>query len=210
MSGRVFRYLTKSEAAFLDAAAARIIPADELGPGAREAGAADFIDGQLNSSWGVHGRQYRMGPWFEGTPQQGYQSPLAPQDLYREAIRQTNAACMEKYGKAFQFLSEPQQDEVLSGLECGQFALKDAPGKLFFDLLRKNVVESFFADPIWGGNKDKAGWRMIGFPGLASGGYLQALQEDSPYRVEPVSIADVEGGLVATDAQGLARHKRLP
>ncbi|MEK7878203.1 MAG: gluconate 2-dehydrogenase subunit 3 family protein, partial [Pseudomonadota bacterium] len=74
-----YGYLTQPEVRFLDAAVARLIPADELGPGAKEAGVACFIDRQLTSSWGTHGRNYRMGPWLEGTPQQGFQSRLTPQ-----------------------------------------------------------------------------------------------------------------------------------
>ena len=50
-------------------------------------GVTYFIDRQLVSSWGTHGRNYRMGPWLEGTPQQGFQSRLTPQEIYRAAIR---------------------------------------------------------------------------------------------------------------------------
>ena len=66
-------YLTQPEARFLDAAVARLIPADELGPGAKEAGVTCFIDRQLAGAWGTHSRNYRLGPWLEGTPQQGFQ-----------------------------------------------------------------------------------------------------------------------------------------
>ena len=27
-------------------------------------------------------------------------------------------------------------------------------------------MEGFFADPMYGGNRDKVGWKMIGFPGV--------------------------------------------
>ena len=57
-----YGYLTPPEVRFLDAAVARLIPADELGPGAREAGVTVYIDRQLFSAWGTHGRNYR----FEG------------------------------------------------------------------------------------------------------------------------------------------------
>ena len=61
----VYNYLTQPEVRFLDAAAARLIPADDLGPGGREAGVSAFIDNQLTSVWGSHGRNYRSGPWRE-------------------------------------------------------------------------------------------------------------------------------------------------
>src|SRR5438105_1566087 len=82
-------------------AVARLIPADELGPGAKEAGVALFIDHQLAGAWGTMARNYRQGPWPEGTPQQGYQSPLTPQEVYRAAIREVNQQCTKQYGKAF-------------------------------------------------------------------------------------------------------------
>lgn len=70
-----YQYLTPSEVKFLDAAVDCLIPADESGPGAREAGVTVFIDRQLATGWGAHARHYRQGPWQEGTPQQGYQLP---------------------------------------------------------------------------------------------------------------------------------------
>ena len=44
-------------------------------------------------------KQYRQGPWAEGTPQQGYQSPLTPQEIYRVAIRETNLHCAGQYDR---------------------------------------------------------------------------------------------------------------
>jgi len=33
----------------------------------------------------------------------------------------------------------------------------------FFEALRKHVVMGFLASPAWGGNRDKVGWKLIGF-----------------------------------------------
>jgi gluconate 2-dehydrogenase gamma chain len=55
-------YLTPREAEFVDAALARLIPADELGPGAKEAGVCAFIDRQLAGDFGTMARSYRGGP----------------------------------------------------------------------------------------------------------------------------------------------------
>jgi gluconate 2-dehydrogenase gamma chain len=206
----VFEYLTQSEVLFLDAALARLIPADELGPGAKEADVTCFIDRQLASAWGTHGRNYRMGPWQEGTPQQGYQSPLTPQELYRAAIRETNLWCVQQHGKGFNLLSATQQDDVLHALEAGRVELESAPSDVFFGMLWRNTQEGFFADPLYGGNKDKAGWRMIGFPGLAGAGYTEHMGKfNVAYRVEPVSILDVLERRVAVDAQGFPQHTPL-
>jgi gluconate 2-dehydrogenase gamma chain len=100
-TGHAWGYLTQPEVRFLDAAVARLIPADELGPGAKEAGVSVFIDRQLCSNWGMLSRAYRMGPWPEGTPQQGFQCPLTPQEIYRQAIREINAHCVQHHHKPF-------------------------------------------------------------------------------------------------------------
>ena len=205
-----YGYLTQPEVRFLDAAVARLIPADELGPGAKEADVTYFIDQQLISSWGTHGRNYRMGPWPEGTPQQGFQSRLTPQEIYRAGIRETNIHCSKEYGKAFEFLAPAQQDEALHGLEDGVIELASLSSKLFFGLLWRNTEEGFFADPVYGGNRDKVGWKLIGFPGVASGAYAEYVAKHGAlYRAEPVSILDIQQGRVKIDAQGYPKHVML-
>jgi gluconate 2-dehydrogenase gamma chain len=210
MADHVMRYLAPAEVLFLDAAVARLIPADELGPGAKEAGVTRFIDGQLASAWGAHGRNYRMGPWREGTPQQGYQCPLTPQELYRAAIRETNRHCVRQFGAAFHLLSPEQQDALLHAMECSEIALESAPAGTFFALLWRNTQEGFFADPLHGGNRDKIGWKLIGFPGVAAADYATHMGHfNVPYRVEPVSILDIKQGAVPVDAQGYPAHAPL-
>lgn len=206
---QAFGYLTQPEIRFLDAAVARLIPADELGPGAQEAGVTYYIDRQLASTWGSHGRNYRSGPWAEGTPQQGYQSRLTPQELYRAAIREIDLHCSKHYGKLFAFLSTAQQDEILHGLEDSKIELECASARVFFGLLWRNVEEGFFSDPIYGGNRDKIGWKLIGFPGVASSEYAERVQHNEPYRVEPVSILDIQEGRAQVDAQGYPKHVKL-
>ncbi len=202
-----YRYLLRPEVRFLEAAVELLIPTDELGPGARDAGVVPFIDGQLASGWGQHGRQYRQGPWIEGTPQQGWQSPLTPQEVYRLAIRETNQFCTERHGKVFNFLKVPEQTALLEALESGALELPSVSSTLFFGLLHRNTLEGFFADPMYGGNRDKVGWRLIGFPGVAASDYYeQAQQHNQPYRVEPVSILDLVQDEARADSQGYARH----
>lgn len=205
-----FSYLTQPEIRFLDAAVERLIPADGQGPGAKDAGVTYFIDQQLASVWGSHGRNYRMGPWPEGTPQQGFQSRLTPREIYRAAIRETNVHCLKRHVKAFEFLAPHQQDAVLKGLEDGEIELPSLSAKLFFALLLRNTMEGFFADPIYGGNREKAGWKLIGFPGVPTSNYNDFIDEHNvPYRVEPVSILDIRQGRVKLDSQGLPKHVRL-
>ena len=205
----VCAYLSQPEVRFLDAAMDRLIPADELGPGARAAGVTCYIDRALASVWGTHGRNYRSGPWHDGTPQQGYQSRLTPQELYRAAIREIDAHCTQHYDKVFAFLAPEQQDEVLKGLEQNRIELESVGARAFFELLWRNTEEGFFGDPIHGGNHDKIGWRLIGFPGVASSEYPELMLKADRYEVEPVSILDIEQRRAKVDAQGYPRHFRL-
>ncbi|HEX7970424.1 MAG TPA: gluconate 2-dehydrogenase subunit 3 family protein [Stellaceae bacterium] len=161
-----YAFFTPEEAAFVEAAVARIIPADELGPGAREAGCPFFIDRQLAGAYGRAERMYMQGPWAKGDKTQGYQSRLTPALLYRTAIKAIDDHCRASLGKkSFAQLGPADQDKVLSNLEDGKLALDGAEGPTFFKLLLQNTQEGYFADPLYGGNKDMAAWKMIGFPG---------------------------------------------
>lgn len=161
------RYLRLAEIRFLDAACARLIPADDLGPGAREAHVTRFIDGQLAGPYGAHARQYRQGPWQEGTPEQGWQSRYTPAEMYRVAIAKIDLHCERLHGRPFALLAPDTQDAVLHALERDEIPLEGVRAGRFFALLWKNVQEGFFADPGYGGNRDRIGWRLIGFPGPA-------------------------------------------
>jgi gluconate 2-dehydrogenase gamma chain len=203
---QAYGWLTQPEQAFIEAAVARLIPADELGPGAKEAGVSYFIDQQLAGAYGTMARNYRQGPWPEGTPQQGYQSPLMPQEVYRAAIVEINAYCTGRYGKVFETLSAAQQDEVLGELEAGKVALESVGASFFFGLLLANTMEGFFADPIYGGNRDKIGWKLVGFPGVAAVYSDFIDKHNMPYKAEPVSIADLQQHMVGVDEHGHPRH----
>lgn len=207
--GQAWLYLMLPEAEFLDAAVARLIPVDELGPGAKEAGVTVFIDRQLASSWGTHGRNYRQGPWPEGTPQQGYQSQLTPQEVYRFAIREVNLYCKKQFGKTFDGLTAAQQDEVLKLLDEGKLDLVAVAPRLFFNMLLDNTKEGFFSDPMYGGNRDKAGWKLVGFPGVAAVYTDYVDKHGVPYRAQPVSILDIEQKLAHVDEHGHAIHVML-
>jgi len=201
-----YGYLTQPEIRFLDAAVERLIPTDELGPGGKEAGCTCFIDRQLCSAWGMHGRMYRAGPWLEGTPEQGFQSRLTPQEIYRIGIQEINAVCRQRYERPFDQLQPERQDEVLKALEKDEIALPSMSSKFFFDLLWRNTEEGFFADPMYGGNRGKVGWKLVGFPGVPSARYRDHLDNTAPYRAEPVSILDIQMGHAEVDAQGFAKH----
>ncbi|HET7158005.1 MAG TPA: gluconate 2-dehydrogenase subunit 3 family protein [Burkholderiales bacterium] len=204
-----YNFLTQPEIRFLDSAVERLIPTDELGPGGKDAGVTCYIDRQLSGTWGSHGRHYRSGPWLEGTPEQGFQSRLTPQEIYRIGIQEINEYCKTKYERPFDQLTGERQDEVLMALEQGKVELCSLSSKLFFDLLWRNTEEGYFADPIYGGNRDKVGWKLIGFPGVPSSAYREHLDKTELYRAEPVSILDIQMNQAQADAQGFARHIML-
>ena len=78
-----------------------MIPADELTPKGTDIGLNIYIDRALAGGWGKGERLYMQGPWKRGTPNQGYQLPLTPAQLYRAGIEATNAHCRKTYGKTF-------------------------------------------------------------------------------------------------------------
>jgi gluconate 2-dehydrogenase gamma chain len=182
-------FLTPEEGQFLDAAVSRLIPKDDLGPGAKEAGVTVFIDRQLAGPYGKGADWYMQGPWNHGTKTQGYQSRRGPAELYRAAIKAIDDHCADKFsGKKFAQLTGNQQDEVLKGVEGGDIKLKDVDGKTFFDLFLQNTLEGFFSDPIYGGNRDMAGWKLIGFPGARYDHSAYVKKHGERYPLPPVGI----------------------
>jgi gluconate 2-dehydrogenase gamma chain len=176
-------FLTSDEAQVLAALCDRIIPADSS-PSASEAGVVDYIDIQLASAWGKGARLYNQGPFADGTPEQGYQLRYVPADFYRAALKAIN----DNNPKAFAAKSDQEKDAYLTQLQKGQIRLGDIPGQTFFEVLRANTVEGYFADPAYGGNRDFAGWRMVGFPG-ADAYYLTEIDRyNLAYERAPSSI----------------------
>ncbi|WP_127145493.1 gluconate 2-dehydrogenase subunit 3 family protein [Pelagibacterium montanilacus] len=158
-------FFTSAERACVDAITARLIPSDEDGPGAREAGVVEFIDRQMAGFFGRGQRWYMSGPWPEGLPTQGYQSQFTPAQLYREAIAALDAWCETNRGGSFAALEEDAQDEILTGIESGDVTFDGVSAETFFSLVKENAIEGFFCDPIYGGNRDMVGWSYVGFPG---------------------------------------------
>ncbi|MGY2895371.1 gluconate 2-dehydrogenase subunit 3 family protein [Deinococcus sp. UYEF24] len=183
-------FFNSVEIAFIEAAVARLIPKDDLGPGALEAGVSYYIDGQLAGWYGEAGRWYWQGPWQQGTPQQGYQLPLKPSEVYRVGIPLVNEATQKLYKADFADLKTDQQDKVLSGLEKGDIDLGRLPASTFFAFLLQNTKEGFFADPTYGGNAQMVGWKLIGYPGVQPT-YAQVIdQYKTPFTAPPTSIAN--------------------
>jgi gluconate 2-dehydrogenase gamma chain len=189
-------FFSGAERAFVDAATGRLIPDGDDGLGARAAKVTFFIDRQLAGPYGQASAWYMQGPFAKGTPEQGYQLGLTPAQLYRAAIGDIDSHCQEKLGKHFAALAPADQDETLHGLEKGDIDLPHASAKDFFDMLLKNTQEGFLADPLYGGNRDFTGWRLVGFPGPRYNYMFEITQYGKPYVMPPVGLLGRNGRLV--------------
>ena len=183
--------LTAAEAAFFAAVADTMIPADELTPSGSDCGVVTFCDRQLASAWGGGAKMYRNGPFQKARPEYGYQLPLTPREFFAAGIDATNAWTHKLHGKDFDRLAPKERADALKALEEGKAALGDFNGREFFEALLALVMEGFLSDPIYGGNKNKVSWKMVGFPGLPAL-YANLIDEyrNKRYAAEPRSIAD--------------------
>ena len=130
---------------------------------------------------------YWHGPFKEGTPSQGYQLPLTPAELFRRATAGINQYFATQ-GTPFHQLSADKQDEYLQMLLANKTTLNGVPSKVFADVLLKHTIEGFFADPIYGGNKNMVSWKMVGFPGPYADYYELIDQYGIKLDRDPVSI----------------------
>ena len=80
------------------------------------------------------------------------------------------------------------------------------PARFFFNMLLDNTIEGFFSDPVYGGNRDKAGWKLVGFPGVAAVYTTHVDKHGVPYPAQPVSILDVLEGRAEVDETGHPKH----
>lgn len=169
------RFFTEAEALDVAAAAARIFPSDESGPGANEASVVIYIDRQLAGPYGRDRYRYSQGPFENGVPEQGYQGKATPREIYREGA--AKIAGIAKLGTAAQ-----------------DAALKQIETTLFFALLKTHTVEGMFCDPMHGGNAGMIGWQLIGFPGPRMTYFDEV---DSHYgeavRPKPQSLREIVG-----------------
>jgi gluconate 2-dehydrogenase gamma chain len=185
----IYVFFNREEAAFIESAVARLIPADINWPGALEAGVPNFIDKQLVCAWGAGERLYRSGPWRPGTPTQGYQLPFTPAELFHTALAAIDKD-LASAGTPFSTMDSEQQDAYLRRLETGEKDLGGVPSAVFFDHLWQCTLEGFFSDPVYGGNRDMTAWRMVGFPGAYASYYELVDQHGIKIHRAPRSLAE--------------------
>ena len=172
------RFFTETEALIVAAAASRIFPSDESGPGAKEAGVVIYIDRQLAGPYGRDAHRYIKGPFGEDAPPEfGYQGKATPREIYRQGLQGL---------KGLEERSPADQDQALRAIET----------TAFFGLLRQHTIEGMFCDPAHGGNADLVGWQLVGFPGPRMNNYDDIEKHyGEEFRPRPASLRE------------LARHK---
>ena len=135
-------FFNPDDAATVAAFAERLMPGAPGKPGASDADVLNYIDLALAGAY------------------------TDLQDFYRRGLAQLDAYCRTQQGKPFARLTGAQQDEVITALEQGKAGGFSWPSpQAFFNTLRTHTMEGMFADPVYGGNKDFAGWKLVGFPG---------------------------------------------
>lgn len=152
--------LTASEAATLEAIVARLIPADENGPGAAEGRAAHYIDRALGGALAASRETYRSG--------------LSAVDAYSRASK----------GAPFAQLPATEQDAILRDMEANIATGFTPDSRTFFDLVRAHTIQGTFSDPYYGGNAGFVGWDLIGYPGIR----LAAAADDQRMDRRPVPL----------------------
>jgi gluconate 2-dehydrogenase gamma chain len=133
--------LTSAEAETLRAIIARIIPADENGPGALEARADRYIDRALAGALKNQRSTYAAG--------------LAAIDAYAQSAK----------GSVFAKLSTSDQDVILTEIQSDRATGFAGGSGQFFNLVRTHTIQGTFSDPFYGGNENFIGWDLIGYPG---------------------------------------------
>jgi gluconate 2-dehydrogenase gamma chain len=170
------RFFTEEEALIVAAAAARIFPSDDSGPGAQESGVVIYIDRQLAGPYGRDRYRYTQGPFDENAAREfGYQGKATPSETYRQGLKGL---------KGFDRLSPEEQDKKLQQIENTHL----------FAMLRQNTMEGIFSDPVHGGNIDMVGWQLVGFPGPRMSNYAEIDKHfGEAFRPKPISLEQAIG-----------------
>ena len=156
-------FLNDDDALTITAFTERLMPGAPGMPGAREAGVLNYIDLALSGAY------------------------ADLQDFYRRGLMHLDAYCRKTHNAAFVKLPAAQQDQVIAALEQGKDTGFTWPSaQLFFNTVRNHTMEGMFADPIYGGNKDFAGWRLISFPGAQPAFSIEDMKSKEAFTRAPI------------------------
>ncbi|WP_040225119.1 gluconate 2-dehydrogenase subunit 3 family protein [Bhargavaea cecembensis] len=204
----------------LAAATERIFPEDKNGPGAIKLGVPYFIDRQLAGEWGLNAREYMKGPFLnipeanqyedmsltsEGRDEQGpsgdtlnplptprYQTRMTRAEMFVVGVRAIDQAAREKFDKGFKSLEPEQQDEILTHFDKDEAKMPGVSSSTFFNLLAQTTLEGAYSDPVYGGNRNMDGWRMMEYPGPRAS-YADQIEPDEFIVLEPQGLTDYQG-----------------
>lgn len=153
---------TATEARTATAMFERLFPADERGPGARDIGVVEYVDRALD----------------------GFDQQLAT--AYKVLLAVFNDAADTDGG--FAELTPERQDELIEAFAAGRLTSPFGTDeqKALFEQVRAHLQEGLFADPIYGGNRDASGWKLLGHPGV----WLENSAEEN-LSTEPVTKGSV-------------------
>lgn len=156
-------FFNHADAATVAAITERLMPSEPGKPGAREADVLNYIDLALAGAY------------------------AEMQEFYRHGLAALDAHCRGAYKESFVHLTPEKQDEVIAALEAGKANGFEWPtAREFFTALRTHTMEGMFADPLYGGNRDFAGWRLVGFPGAQAVFSPSDLQSKLEFKREPI------------------------
>jgi gluconate 2-dehydrogenase gamma chain len=187
-------FFNSGEWAFIQSACDRLIPADNIGPSALQAGVPEFIDRHMQTPYASGDIWYMQGPFIEAAPQFGYQGRLPVRDILRVGMKAIDAHCHGQFGgKAFAQLEHADQETLLKAAEAGKLELANISAKEFFNQLLAETRMGYFCDPKYGGNKGMAAWKMIGFPGMRADYTNWVEVRNQPYPLPPVDLAGKRG-----------------
>jgi gluconate 2-dehydrogenase gamma chain len=121
----------------------------------------------LTGPYGGHDWLYVQGPFSSNPlPSQGLQSPLTPRQQYRLGLAALESYCKANLaGRSFTQLNADEQDKLIADIEKGEENFEGFNSRMLFSAIYANTMEGYFADPIYGGNRDMVGWKLVGFPG---------------------------------------------
>jgi gluconate 2-dehydrogenase gamma chain len=186
------RYFDDFQRRTIEAAMARVIPTDHE-PGAKEAGTIDFLDRYLSGIDYVYAKPDGSGfAQLEEKHAEAWRQRIEiVRHKYLEGIEELNQRSRAEFGDDFADVAPDQQDAILvmmerpareqeltreeeqavAGFTPPEPALQQIAAEMdldFFPLLVLHTRQGFLADPVYGGNGDRVGWDVIGFPGPAS------------------------------------------
>jgi gluconate 2-dehydrogenase gamma chain len=191
-AGAVGTFFDAHQRSTIEAAMARIIPTDDQ-PGAREAGTIEFLDRYLSGLDFIYAKPDGSGfEKLEGRRAEAWKQRIEIiRARYVAGIKELDSRSQSQFGAEFVRLTTEQQDQILAGMERPTLqaeaaaetaktvagfapvepALQQTSAEIdldFFPLLALHTRQGFYSDPIYGGNKNRVGWELIGFKGPES------------------------------------------